>query len=483
MRRFFRRRERDERGATAVLVGLVSVALFAAAALAVDYSSLVMERQNLHDHIDSAAHAGAYELPGNAANAANKAVSMATAQDPSLSPRADLYCVVASTGTARTVNATQIPSTCYPGPAPYSSSAYPGLRCNAKICAIPCKVSNTTQCNTITVSENKVVDFTFGRVIGVPTGDTGSVATAACKGSCGDELPNPLDVVIMADRTPSMETADRQAMQSAILETLKTMNPKLHYVSFGTIHKSKTNPGTGCITAETGSSEGAEAGTWLPVGFRDDYLTSATTPTLNETSPLVKGVRCLPASENGGYGTHLASPLKFAAKKLLSTETRGMPARPGSTPKKILVLETDGRPEETIKRAYSSLSTNSEIGVDYRESNAGEAGCNNLVKMAKEVKDAGITIITIGFGGAATNKCNRAGTGTLVRDVLAKAASPDPATGAASTAGDCSTTSGRQKENTDGDFFFCAVTGPEMAPLFKTAISQVSNSIRMLQMP
>lgn len=486
--RIFRRRKDDERGATAIVVSFLAIALFAAAALAVDYSSLVMERQNLHDHIDSAAHAGAFELPGNAANAAQTAAQMAQDQDPTLSPRSDLYCVVASTGEARTVNVSQIPSTCYPGPAPYSESAYPGLRCNEKICAIPCKVSPSNICNTIQVTDDKVVDYGFGPVIGKPTGNTGSVATAACKGSCGDELPNPLDVVILADRTPSMEDNHREAMKLAILDTLKTMNPDLHYVSFGTIHKSKTGITSGCITAETAKGSGAESGTWLPVGFSNDYVSRTGEPVLNNSSKLVSGVSCLPASSNGGYGTHLASPLKFAAKSLLSGATASMPKRPG-TPKKIIILETDGRPEETIKRAYSSLSTGSEIGVDYRNSGAGEAGCNNLIRMAKEVKEAGITIMTIGFGGATVNKCNRPssgsgiGSGTPVRNVLAAAASPNPATGAASDASDCSTTSGRAAENTDGDFFFCAASGAEMAPLFKTAISQVTSSIRLLQLP
>ena len=55
-------KEGDETGAVAVLVGLLAIVIFACAALAVDISSLAMERQKLHDHVDSAAHAGAFEL-------------------------------------------------------------------------------------------------------------------------------------------------------------------------------------------------------------------------------------------------------------------------------------------------------------------------------------------------------------------------------------------------------------------------------------
>lgn len=481
------KRNRDERGATAIMVTFLAIALFAAAAMAVDYTSLVMEKQRLHDHIDSAAHAGAFELPGNGANAANVAVNMAKAQDSTLTPDVDLFCVVASTGSTRQVLARQIPATCNPGDAPYSESRYPGLRCNTTICAIPCRASAGTTCNTVRVTENKMVDFGFGPVIGIPTGDTGAVASAACKGSCGSELPNPLDVVIVADRTPSMTNADRELMKTAILDTLKTMDPQMHYVSFGTIHKSRTdNPS--CITDDTTSGMGASGGTWLPVGFRNDYLTSASVPTLNAASPLVAGVSCLPASSDGGFGTHLASPLKFAARALLSGATNSMPARPG-TAKKIIILETDGRPEETINTAYSSLNTTGEIGTNYKNTGSGQAGCNNFIDMANEVKNRGIIIMTIGFGGATDNRCNRPssgsgiGDGTLVREVLAKGASPHPITGQPSQAGNCGTAAGRTAENTDGDFFFCAATGPELAPLFATAISQVTNSIRLIKLP
>ena len=77
-----------------------------------------MERQRLHDHVDSAAHAGAYALPGGTAARA-AAVSMANSQDSDLNlsttANTDVYCVVASTGVTRTVQASQIPSTCNPG--------------------------------------------------------------------------------------------------------------------------------------------------------------------------------------------------------------------------------------------------------------------------------------------------------------------------------------------------------------------------------
>ena len=50
----------------------------------------------------------------------------------------------------------------------------------------------------------------------------------------------------MADRTPSMSDANRGLMKTAIVDSLKTMTPSLHYVAFGALHKSRT--GTSCAT-------------------------------------------------------------------------------------------------------------------------------------------------------------------------------------------------------------------------------------------
>ena len=41
----------------------------------------------------------------------------------------------------------------------------------------------------------------------------------------------------------------------------------------------------------------------------------------------------------------------------------------------------------------------------------------------------------------------------------------------------------RTAENGDGDYYYCAATGAELGPIFASAISAVSSSIRMIQMP
>lgn len=550
------RRDGDERGAVAVVFAIVVLVLFGAAAIGVDIATNVAEKQKLRDTMDIAAHAGAYELPGNGAGAIASAIAMAQSIDPGAHPTADLWCVVGATA-AGTVNEDHIPSSCNPGAAPYTTATYPGLVCNDVMCAIPCVPAQGDKCNTIRVADRKVVPYAFAPAIGFEEGSTGHVIATACKGSCGSEMPNPMDVVIMADRTASMLHGHRAQMKSAILESLKTMTPSMHQVAFGTLHKSRTTgftakantygpqnddflvdgssdssgeknfnghwDGTGdtngdnrCYTEaftrapaststsiwkwRTGSDynsgvyrptpgfgdvDNVKSGTWVPVGFRNDYLTSATTPTLNYASPLVDGISCLPQSMASEFGTHLAGALKGAVRYAL--DNHPAPTRPGNI-KKVVIFETDGMPDESSAFGNTSL-TSGDLSAGLQASSGtpytGQEGCADTLEIAEKAKDADVTLITIGFGAAATQGCERYRNPwgeSQVRNVLAAAASPHPSTGAPSTANSC-VGSDITAENTDGDFFFCATDGSDLADIFTTALTSVGGSIKLIKLP
>ncbi len=501
-----RSRRRDDRGAIAVMTVILTVVMFGAGAIAIDISMLAMERQKLHNAVDSAAHAGAFTMPGDGATAIKAARDMALANDPDLvydftehNPQIRLWCLVASTGTSTSVRVDQIPSTCNPGPPPYATSLYPDLRCNTKICKIPCAPSFATTCNTVEVVAEKKVPFGFANVFGESEGSTGSVASAACKGSCGQEAPNPLDVVMMADRTTSMSDSDRALMKTAVLDSLKTMTPSLHYVAFGALHKSRT--GTSCATDPTtydskkSDDQNVTAGEWVPIPFSNNYLSSSATPSLNTSSPLVKGVSCLPDSgvpgwKYGSYGTHLASGMKGAARYLLGLEPNNLsslPARQG-TVKKVLIFETDGMPDEILASGSTTLTSSGDVGAGFNATGSnGQKGCTNFTEVAQDAKARGITVITVGFGAATNARCKKSegetGSTSRVRDILATAASPDPVTGAPSEASPCNSPASRTAENTDGDYFFCAAKGAELGDIFKIAVAQVSTGVRLVKLP
>ncbi|WP_210650135.1 TadE/TadG family type IV pilus assembly protein [Nocardioides sp. SYSU D00065] len=488
-------RERGDDGAIAVMTALLTVVIFGMAALAIDIGMLAMERQKLHDAVDSAAHAGAYAMPGDGATAIKAARDMALSNDPDLTydmtehnPEVRLWCVVASTGTTPpAVQTSQIPSTCNPGPAPYTTSKYPDLRCNGAICKIPCAPSTTTHCNTVEVVAEKKVPFGFANIFDRSFGSTGSVASAACKGSCGAESPNPLDVVVVADRTLSLSSGDRSAMKTAIKDMLKEMDPSMHFLALGTIHKSETVSGcvSGAYSIPTPDRRNPldeadmNRGTWVPTDFSNDYVTGAPgARAWKTTDPVYKAIDCLTSSD-ADYGTHLAAPMKEAARKLLGFSSSNLASLSSSNPRpgevrKVIIFETDGQPNEKVSTSASNSVT---VSGDPRKTDGGDA-CANLVKAAQSAKDHGILVMTIGFGDATTARCESGG--RLTRDVLAEAASHGPS--GPSTANSCSSTDA-PLENADGDYFFCSARGSDFRNIFLTALSQVSKGVKLVRLP
>jgi hypothetical protein len=284
-----------------------------------------------------------------------------------------------------------------------------------------------------------------------------------------------MDVVVVADRTGSMSSTNRNAMVSAIKGMLQMMTPLMQYVAFGTIGKSKSGA---CLT--TGATSVTQVGSsWIPISFSDNYVTMGSTPppyTINTSSNLIAGLNCLAASSTG---TWLASPMKAAARYLLGLDANNLgslPARSG-TVRKAIIFETDGEPNETAISGSTDITVAGDIG-----NATGEVACSNLLSIANQAKAQGILVIAVAFGSANTTHCNGGSSGTLVRDVLAGIASPDPR-GGPSLANGCATAADVLAENTDGDYFYCAATGTDLAPLFVTALGQLNSHSRFMSLP
>ncbi len=450
-----------ERGASMLIFALLVPVLFGSIALAIDYGHLLFERQHLSNALDAAALAGVTSLPNDPVSAQSAALSYAGLNDPGTVPTVKFWCVVGSAGAAKTVASGQVPSVCDPG-------TTAGAKCNETICAIPCATGSGHTCNSITVTASTDVPFAFAPVIGINTGNTGALSSNACRGSCGAQSPNPMNVAIVADRTGSMSDTDLSSLKSGIQSTLQTMTKDQQYVALGTIGRSSST--SGCITNPSGSQT---SGPWLPVPFSNDYTTSATPPALNNSSNLVKGLQCLAHSSTG---TSLASPMKAAARYLLGFDPNNLgslPTRSG-TPRNAIILETDGQPNEPDVAGSTSISTPGDIG-----SSNGITACNNLKAVAADAKARGILVVTVGYN-LSTERCG--GTGAYVRDVLAAAASPD-AQGNPSTANSCTTAADIAAENSDGDYFFCAGSGTALGPIFVSAINAISGSSHLISIP
>jgi hypothetical protein len=594
-----RRRERDEHGVVAILVALLALVIMMFAAYAIDIGMQVNRKHQLNDTLDAAAQAGAFALPGSSVTAKSEALAFAAAHDPTatgtLVPNVDFWCVVASrlSGGSYVVDPLEIPTTCNPGPSPYTVGATYGssggrvIACSVALCAIPCvepSNNNATPpiaCNTIRVFQGRDVPFAFAPAGGIMKGSTGNLISVACKGSCGTIAPNPMDVAVVADRTESMGNADITNMVAGIKGMLQQMTPSQQYVSLGTIGRSAPTAtgqsGTCDATSKglTWPSASGSSGQWIPISFSNDYVDAS--QTLRPSSPLVKGVNCLTQSDRN-QGTVLAAPMKAAAKYLLgytlnnvSSLEGGTPRSP--TPKKVLIFETDGQPNERQPTSGDASLTSGDVfshpmhlgptGVTTTQSDqagtpvtsgttvttmvthrktltytydGGATACQNLIDVAANAKAKGILVIMIGYNmsskrcfdydgivdGYTADRTNyTAGTSTTanpterktqvsngytyvtnyqtttttkhvkasssrsVLSVMAEAASPTGVAGEvpAIAQSDCSDVAERAAENSDGDYLFCGATGTDMAPIFRTALSQVSKGIKLLKLP
>lgn len=534
-------RER-ERGAVAIVVALCLVMLMAAAAVGIDVAKLVYERQQLRNALDAAAAAGAQMLPNNPDQAKIDAKTFFEANQPAgQAPplTISLRCVVGYDKTTNTPDWATVVSLCG-----ITSKVFSPSNCNTSVCSVPCVPAAGISCNTIIVTAAKDVPYTFGPAIGVPTGSTNSMTSAACRGFCGTAVPNPMDIVVMADRTPSMASTDVTQMRGGIQAMLKDMTRDQQYVAFGAIHKSVTDT-SGCITAVNRGYTAASysyvsgstktfTGTWVPQMFSNTYTTGNRndgTLAVNTSDALYKAVGCLkeyadlktyttnstylsmypsqytsnksiayPQGDTAnGYGTHLASALKGAARYLYGYDPNNLSSLPSRADygkvQKVIIFETDGRPEEVFSSA-NLTSTNSSLNPLYLQNNydigstSGETACNNLKTVANKIKALADPplIITIGYGKVNSFTCGKTNTSTsnplgnsgtmTVKSVLASVASNKDAT--TPSYADASTCA---DENSDGDYYFCASDGTDLASVFRTAMGSIKGHGRLMSLP
>jgi Flp pilus assembly protein TadG len=442
-----------ERGATAVVIALCLTLVMAAAAVSFDTANLALQRQSLQNLTDAAAQAGAVYLRDDTKNligAQKAAFDYAYSYDKSFTlADVTLWCIVPSNGDAvhPDVAPGNIPAVCDP-------LVYTGKKCNESLCSFPITLPSSATANAIRIKHTGTVDFYFAPAIGIKNGSTGAVASVSCAKSCGSGgIPNPLDIAIVADRTPSMSDQDFDAMKNGIAAGLATMTPEYQFVTLGTINRSQASPTDAeCLTSQgapvalvsgkapsTYPVGGARAGKWMPLGFSNSYLTGTLgdavgTRTLIQTknkNNLGYEVQCMDHVSTANlmvsgtsvskfpWGTSLAAPLKAAAQTLLfpnnsnlATLTTGRKVLTSAPTKKWVIFETDGQPDETMGyNANASTDGHGNVtSPGYKDTNtsAGSTdvltvgqeptaltpsndvlGCQNLVDVATSAKKAG----------------------------------------------------------------------------------------------
>ncbi len=542
-----------------MIVAFSMVALMAAAAIGVDVGRLVYEREQLQNSLDAAAAAGVMKLPGDPVNAIKEAEKFARENmvaanllpaDTTWVPKIALRCVTSYNKSTKSPDWPTVLAVCG-----ISSHTFDVLDCNELFCSVYCDPNPAKgfTCNTIVVKGSKQVDYMFGPAIQVDHGDTGAIVSAACRGYCGTVKPNPLNVVVMADRTPSMDSSALAAMKNGITSMLGAMNQEQQYVAFGALGISGTNSGavTGknkVVAAPDGgegfsgadyatfNSQGKTTwsaqnkkwrfnGNWVPIKYTNKYQRTGAggTVVMDTTTELGSAVSGLASSNKVGkfpapwhlpltgsslstsnwnkkaydnygqsianYGnTHLASALKAAVRYALYTNPEtafGLPDRTKyGKVQKIVIFETDGSPVEVFNSDSTALSLTNDLDVGATDSSTSpqtvqQKACDNFLAIAdaaKATKD--VKLIMIGVGGANKAVCGS----KTVPQTLAAAASPKD-DGTPSDGIDCSIGSNADKENGDGDNYFCASDSTDLQRVFLAAFGSLNVKSTLMRLP
>jgi hypothetical protein len=442
-------RSKGERGQILVLFTLVIVVLMGLAALAVDVGVLRNANQNLWNALDAGALAGASQLPDDGVAAEALANEFLQKNYPGGLPPANVTvsfrCLIGSEGGSPRL--TDIPAACDPG------TPAPAWSCNASVCVAVCEPAAGDSCNTIVVTGEVTVPYRFGPTVGVDQGSTGTVTSAACKGPCGAVPDNPVDIVLIVDRSSSMNGVDTTNARDAAHSVRQMLNPNQQWLGYSMLGPSASTQT--CITRPAGSIGTANAPTdvprWVPVGLsgigahvNEDFTSSS--------SRLAGAISCY---TNSSTGTDLRDPIPMATYEL---NTYGRPGVP-----KAIILMSDGQPNaSTINPGNSNY-------------------CLQANDAATAAKNAGIEIFTVAFGldGANNPDCPD-GSGAFHN----KKASYLVASMATDSADDngCPGT-----ENDDDDHYYCVpkTTGAsaDLSDAFRKATTALLTKTKLVQLP
>jgi len=247
-RRLQRRRD-GERGQILVLFCFALVVILVSASIVIDLGLLRTDRARLQTALDAGALAGGHFLPAKSASSTDpgtlvttvttKATSFVTTNYPGIAaPTITYRCLIGYDSTTNLPRVNDMPAVCNVSFAASSTQ----WQCTSTVCWAPCDPVNisTDRCNTINVIDSATQNYGFGRVVGINSGSTGSMSSAACTGLCGSPPNIPLDSVMIVDRTGSMggalpDSTATAALRAGANNVLKIFNPSIQRIAFGAL--------------------------------------------------------------------------------------------------------------------------------------------------------------------------------------------------------------------------------------------------------
>ncbi len=225
-----------ERGQILILFCLVIVVLMVAASIVVDVGLLRTDAARLQNALDAGAMAAAHDMPAKSANVGAitaRAQTFTTTNYPGLgNPNVSYACLIGLNDATGLPRITDMPTVCNVSLAANS----PDWVCTATVCWAPCDpvAHSTDVCNTVILTDSATQPYSFGRVVGINSRSTGTKVSAACNGPCGVAPVVPVDVVVLLDRTGSMDQSNSvDNLRSGGLAVLEAFDPTLQRVALG----------------------------------------------------------------------------------------------------------------------------------------------------------------------------------------------------------------------------------------------------------
>ena len=358
-----RRSGKRERGQILVLFELVLIVILGFAALVIDIGVLRNNRQILVNTLDAAALAGASVLPVEGAAEADAAELLIdkniAANYPGLTDYTIIYkCLIgADAATGAPLISRDVPAVCDPhhalGRTPPVYALASDFTGAGPTRVSDCRPELGDKCNVVVIKGSATTQYALAPVLGVDSGSTGMVVSAACKGACGAAPVVPVDLVIILDRTGSMANgSDRsgakiQALQAAAKTVLSVYDPAKQRVALAL-----TGPGKVDASGNPGSGSCPSGGSALGVGD-DDNFSPKTFVTTTGTTNLFQGA-------------FLSTPLTTAMTNLATNTTVKVTSATGFPTTNPFTIQIDaeqmqvtagaGTTTWTVTRGYNSTT-------------------------------------------------------------------------------------------------------------------------------
>jgi hypothetical protein len=313
------RGRKRERGQILVLFELFFILIIAFAALVIDLGVLRNNRQILVNTFDAAALAGGTMLPvtGSAEAATLKSMVDKNIQAnypglPTSAYTVTYRCLIGIDANTGATLISQVPGVCDPTHAVGHTPTVNDFSGAGGTRVAPCNPTLGDKCNVVVIMGSSTTRYKLAPIVGVNSGSSGQVVSAACKGPCGANVDVPVDLVIILDRTGSMaDGSDKtgakiHSLRTAAETVLSVYNPAKQRVALAL-----TGPGAVNSSGAATSGSCYDGGTGY--GIPDDTNFSPSTTLTPSGTTTVSSL---------GSGTFLTTTLSQAISSTSSTTVR-----------------------------------------------------------------------------------------------------------------------------------------------------------------